>query len=37
MVTLPSAAAVDEALVQRLVDRGMNIARINCAYHDTDA
>lgn len=37
MVTLPSAAAVDEALVQRLVDRGMNVARINCAYDDADA
>jgi pyruvate kinase len=34
MVTLPSEAASDEALVTSLVHAGMDIARINCA-HDT--
>jgi pyruvate kinase len=32
MVTLPSEAAHDEALVAGLVDAGMDIARINCAH-----
>ena len=32
MVTLPSEAAVDEALVAGLVAAGMDIARINCAH-----
>ena len=32
MVTLPSAAATDEALVASLVDAGMDIARVNCAH-----
>src|SRR5690606_24957102 len=32
MVTLPSEAATDAALVRGLVDRGMNVARINCAH-----
>ncbi|MBK6854611.1 MAG: pyruvate kinase [Burkholderiales bacterium] len=34
MVTLPSEAAHDEALVARLVDAGMDIARINCAHDE---
>jgi pyruvate kinase len=32
MVTLPSAAAQDDALVNGLVAAGMDIARINCAH-----
>lgn len=36
MVTLPSEAGDDEALVQALVEAGMDIARINCA-HDAPA
>jgi len=32
MVTLPSEAATDPDLVHALVQRGMNIARINCAH-----
>ncbi len=32
MVTLPSAAAVDDGLVEALVRGGMNVARINCAH-----
>jgi pyruvate kinase len=32
MVTLPSQAANDEALVRQLVAAGMDIARINCAH-----
>lgn len=32
MVTLPSEAAHDEALVEGLVGAGMDIARINCAH-----
>jgi pyruvate kinase len=32
MVTLPSEAAVDDALVAGLVAAGMDIARINCAH-----
>lgn len=34
MVTLPSAAAADADLVERLVRRGMDVARINCAHDD---
>jgi pyruvate kinase len=34
MVTLPSAAAVDDALVESLVRGGMDVARINCAHDD---
>lgn len=37
MVTLPSEAASDDALVRRLVDAGMDIARINCAHDDAEA
>lgn len=32
MVTLPSEAAEDDALVRNLFKSGMNIARINCAH-----
>lgn len=32
MVTLPAEAAYDEELVARLVDSGMELARINCAH-----
>ncbi|MGZ8746317.1 MAG: pyruvate kinase [Mycobacterium sp.] len=37
MVTLPSEAATDPDLVRRLVECGMNVARINCAHDDADA
>lgn len=37
MVTLPSSAATDPVMVRRLVERGMNVARINCAHDDADA
>ena len=36
MVTMPATAATDPALVHRLVERGMDIARINCAHDDAD-
>lgn len=34
MVTLPTTAAVDSRFVRDLVDRGMDLARINCAHDD---
>ncbi|MBX7433668.1 hypothetical protein JDV09_16345 [Mycobacterium sp. Y57] len=37
MVTLPSEAAGDPDLVRRLVQRGMDVARINCAHDDPQA
>nr|WP_233211336.1 pyruvate kinase [Mycobacterium sp. shizuoka-1] len=37
MVTLPSEAATDAALVRTLLDSGMRIARINCAHDDATA
>lgn len=37
MVTLPSEAAHDAALVQELVRSGMDVARINCAHDDAAA
>jgi pyruvate kinase len=37
MVTLPSSAATDAGLVLGLVERGMNVARINCAHDDAEA
>lgn len=37
MVTLPSEAASDFALVRRLIEAGMDVARINCAHDDADA
>ena len=32
MVTMPSEAAADPALIRRLLERGMNVMRINCAH-----
>lgn len=37
MVTLPSSAATDPDAVRTLLERGMNIARINCAHDDAEA
>lgn len=37
MVTLPSQAAHDIGLIDRLVEAGMDIARINAAHDDPDA
>lgn len=37
MVTLPSEAALDAKLVERLVAAGMDCARINCAHDDAPA
>ena len=37
MVTLPSDAATDRDLVRDLVERGMTVARINCAKDDAQA
>lgn len=37
MVTMPSEAAHDTALVRRLVDAGMDVARINCAHDGPEA
>ena len=37
MVTLPSEAAHDGALIDALVQGGMNVARINCAHDDAEA
>ncbi len=37
MVTLPSEAAREPALIAGLVAAGMDIARINCAHDDADA
>jgi pyruvate kinase len=37
MVTLPSLAAKDKRLVHDLVQRGMDLARINCAHDDAEA
>lgn len=36
MVTMPSEAALDHALVRELVCAGMNLVRINCAHDDPD-
>lgn len=36
MVTLPSTAATDKGLVDKLVSLGMNCARINCAHDDPE-
>jgi pyruvate kinase len=35
MVTLPTAAAGEPRFVRDLIERGMDIARINCAHDDT--
>lgn len=37
MVTLPSEAASDPALIPNLIEAGMEIARINCAHDDANA
>ena len=37
MVTLPSEAATNPDLIRGLVERGMNLARINCAHDDPTA
>jgi pyruvate kinase len=37
MVTMPSEAAQDYELVRDLVQRGMDVARINCAHDGEDA
>lgn len=37
MVTLPSEAATDRALMDGLIGAGMTCARINCAHDDADA
>jgi pyruvate kinase len=37
MVTLPSEAATNSELIRGLVERGMNLARINCAHDDPTA
>lgn len=36
MVTLPSEAAADAQMVRALVERGMDVARINCAHDGPD-
>jgi len=36
MVTLPTAAAGEVRFVRDLIERGMDIARINCAHDDAD-
>jgi pyruvate kinase len=37
MATLPAEAAESARLVRRLVDAGMDVARINCAHDDPEA
>lgn len=37
MVTLPSEAATEPALIPDLIEAGMEIARINCAHDDAEA
>lgn len=37
MVTLPSEAATDASLVRGMVERGMDLARINCAHDGPQA
>ncbi|HET9348966.1 MAG TPA: pyruvate kinase, partial [Arthrobacter sp.] len=37
MVTLPSGAATDASLVRGMVERGMDLARINCAHDGPQA
>lgn len=37
MVTLPSEAATDPMMVQRMVASGMDIARINCAHDEPES
>jgi pyruvate kinase len=37
MVTMPSGAAHDHRLVEQMIARGMDIARVNCAHDDAHA
>ncbi len=37
MVTLPTEAATDQALVRSLIEAGMTCARINCAHDNAEA
>ncbi len=37
MVTMPSEASEDYALVRSLLERGMNCMRVNCAHDDAEA
>ena len=37
MVTMPSTAATDYEFVRKLVEAGMDIARVNCAHDDKNA
>jgi pyruvate kinase len=37
MVTLPSEAAEDEALIARFIAHGMDVARVNCAHDNSQA
>jgi len=37
MVTMPSEAADDYALIEALVEAGMDCMRINCAHDDAAA
>jgi len=37
MVTMPSEAAEDPELVSRIVEAGMDLARVNCAHDNEDA
>jgi pyruvate kinase len=36
MVTMPSEAATDKKLIERLLEHDMNVARINCAHDDVE-
>jgi pyruvate kinase len=36
MVTMPSEAATDKTLIEKLLEHDMNVARINCAHDDAD-
>jgi pyruvate kinase len=36
MVTMPTEAATDETLIEKLLEHDMNVARINCAHDDAD-
>jgi pyruvate kinase len=36
MVTMPSEAATDKKLIEDLLERDMNVARINCAHDEPD-
>jgi pyruvate kinase len=36
MVTMPSEAATDKVLIEKLLEHDMNVARINCAHDDVE-